>query len=92
LAIRLQLAKNEHDESAGSSRARENFAIFEKTRAEIAFSNQRERVEPSAPLGPVALIDQKEALNGTSISPHFKRANTIIETLTLMNAAAQRAL
>jgi len=28
LAIRLQLAKNEHDESASSSKARENFAIF----------------------------------------------------------------
>ena len=28
LAIRLQLAKNEHDESASSSKGRENFAIF----------------------------------------------------------------
>ena len=28
MAIRLQLAKNEHDESASSSKARENFAIF----------------------------------------------------------------
>jgi hypothetical protein len=34
LAIRLQLAKNEHDESADSSKARENFAIFVKTKAE----------------------------------------------------------
>jgi hypothetical protein len=34
LAIRLQLAQNEHDESAGSSKARENFAIFVKTKAE----------------------------------------------------------
>jgi hypothetical protein len=33
-AIGLQLAKNEHDESAGSSKARENFAIFVKTKAE----------------------------------------------------------
>ena len=28
LAIRLQLTKNEHDESASSSKARENFAMF----------------------------------------------------------------
>src|SRR5215471_10415457 len=28
LAIRLQLAQNEHEESAGSSKARENSAIF----------------------------------------------------------------
>ena len=28
MAIRLQLAKNEHDGSASSSKARENFAIF----------------------------------------------------------------
>lgn len=34
LAIRLQLAQNEHGESAGSSKVRENFAIFVKTKAE----------------------------------------------------------
>jgi hypothetical protein len=38
LAIRLQLAKNEHDESVGSSKARENFAIFVKTKAETKIS------------------------------------------------------
>jgi hypothetical protein len=36
LAIRLQLAKNEHDESAGSSKARENFAIFASARRAAA--------------------------------------------------------
>jgi hypothetical protein len=43
LAIRLQLAKNEHDESAGSSKARENFAIFVKTKAETKTLNKRIR-------------------------------------------------
>jgi hypothetical protein len=43
LAIRLQLAKNEHDESAGSSKARENFAIFVKTKAETKTFNKKIR-------------------------------------------------
>jgi hypothetical protein len=43
LAIRLQLAKNEHDESASSSKARENFAIFVKTKAETKTLDQRIR-------------------------------------------------
>jgi hypothetical protein len=44
LAIRLQLAKNEHDESAGSSKARENFAIFVKTKAETKTLNRKIRL------------------------------------------------
>jgi hypothetical protein len=43
LAIRPQLAKNEHDESAGSSKARENFAIFVKTKAETKTLNKKIR-------------------------------------------------
>jgi hypothetical protein len=41
LAIKLQLAKNEHDESASSSKARENFVIFVKTKAETKTLNKR---------------------------------------------------
>jgi hypothetical protein len=42
LAIRLQLAKNEHDESASSSKARENFAIFvTKQKLELTLNRPR---------------------------------------------------
>jgi len=43
LAIKLQLAKNEHDESADSSKGRENFAIFAKTKAETKTLDKRIR-------------------------------------------------
>src|ERR1043165_1172803 len=44
LAIRPQLVKNEHAESAGSSKARENFAIFStKQKAETNFQNGARR-------------------------------------------------
>jgi hypothetical protein len=35
--------EEQHDESAGSSKARENFAIFVKTKAEIKTLNKRIR-------------------------------------------------
>ena len=49
MAIRLQLAKNEHDESAGSSKVRENFAIF-VTKQKLKPALNKRLGDPNSPV------------------------------------------